>query len=216
MNNDDLDFERGSRLRELRINKGKALGKKITQIQLFDDLQEIMPVNPNKKDETIVNGSKSISKIENGHAFSLRYALAYAEYFNVSLEYLYGLSDIKQPGYDDVINKLGLSDDALHNLELLNRTNKNLVTVLNMLLNSNLFPMFKELLNHYSEYANIDAIKHLVHYPNMVRLDNIPTSQLILRNINLDSKTFVRLSKEEISDTAKRIADEIKKSGGKQ
>ena len=133
MNNDDLDFERGNRLRELRINKGKALGKKITQNQLFDDLQKLMPVNSNKKDETIVNGSKSISKIENGHAFSLRYALAYAEYFNVSLEFLYGLSDIKQPGYDDVIKKLGLSDDAIHKLEEFNATvNNNITYTLNV------------------------------------------------------------------------------------
>lgn len=174
MNNDDLDFERGNRLRELRINKGKALGKKITQNQLFDDLQELMPVNPNKKDETIVNGSKSISKIENGHAFSLRYALAYAEYFNVSLEYLYGLSDIKQPGYDDVIKKLGLSDDAIHKLEEFNATvNNNITYTLNELFAPSRVKYFVELLQAFFDYRYMGYETNNDEYLSLFKIDEI-------------------------------------------
>ena len=133
-----------------------------------------MPVNPNKKDETIVNGSKSISKIENGHAFSLRYALAYAEYFNVSLEYLYGLSDIKQPGYDDVIKKLGLSDDAIHKLEEFNATvNNNITYTLNELFAPSRVKYFVELLQAFFDYRYMGYETNNDEYLSLFKINEI-------------------------------------------
>lgn len=206
-----IDKERGKRLCELRKNAHLTLDQLAVEIDKIQVKQQ-----GNTYSDPGYSKRAGICNIEHGAGLSRKKANAYSEFFNVSLDYLYYGIESYKPEYDEIKKIFGLTDEALHNLESLNRNNINLVTVLNTLLSSKLFPLFKELLSHYSEHANIDAIKHLVHYPNMVRLDNMPTSQLILRYINLDSKTFVRLSKEEISDTAKRIADEIQKRGGKQ
>ena len=61
-----------------------------------------------------VNVDKStVSRIENGELFKCDIALSLAEYFGVSTDYLFGLTDDKSPvNYD--LKKLGISSDIVN------------------------------------------------------------------------------------------------------
>lgn len=213
MSNKDesVDKDRGKRLRELRTSNST----KLTQLKLYEELQKILA----KKERTEVveneDGGRVISKFEAGHSLSLRNAIAYSEYFGVSLDYIYGVSNNMKPGYKETKEVLGLSDEAIRNLELLNKTNKVAINTLSKLLSSKLLPLFEELINAYSEHTKIEIKKHLINYPGTVRYDKSEVSPLFLQYINLDSKGLEDFSRETISYYAKKLADQVKKVGDK-
>lgn len=215
----DNNAKIGKRCRALRKKE------KLTLEGLYDKLQitiaimnEKEPFIPkNKEEEAILPANRRgvISKIESGYGLSLNNALAYSKYFNVSLNYLYFGEKSYKPEYEQLKEMLGLSDDALHNLEKLNNTNKQAINTLNKLLSPKLFPIFEELINDYSEHSTIDIKSHIMNYPGTVRYEKSDVSPLVLKYINLDSKGLERLSKETISDCSKKLADEIKRQGDK-
>ena len=84
-----------------------------------------------------------------------------------------------------------------------------------MLLDSKIFPLFEELLKSYSEHSSIDIKKHIMNYSGTVRYDDKNISPLVLQYINLKPKDLENLSRNNIADCSKKIADEIKRQGDK-
>ena len=207
MNNEEI----GKKLRKLRKSKNLTLDEMFEGIQ-----EEICNYNGDNYVEKDYRNGSSISSLERGSSnLSLEKAIGYAKYFDVSIDYLVFDKKSYKPEYDDVKKMLGLSDDALHNLEKLNKTNKQAINTLNKLLSSKLFSIFEELINAYSEHAILDIKSHIMNYPGTVRYNKSEVSPLFLKYINLDSKGLERLSKETISDCSKKLADELKRQGDK-
>lgn len=207
MNNEEI----GKKLRKLRKSKNLTLD------EMFEGIQEkICNYNGDNYAEKNYRNGSSISSLESGSSnLSLEKAIGYAKYFDVSIDYLVFDKKSYKPEYDDIKKLLGLSDDALHNLENLNKTNKQAINTLNMLLDPKIFPLFEELLKSYSEHSSIDIKKHIMNYPGTVRYDDKNISPLVLQYINLKPKDLENLSRNNIADCSKKIADEIKRQGEK-
>ena len=207
MNNDEIR----EKLRRLRNNNNLNID------DTFEGVQEkICEYTGEYYEPKKYRSGSPISAIENGRAnLQLDMAIGYSMFFDVSIDYLVFNNKSYKPEYDDIKKLLGLSDDALHNLEKLNKNNKQAINTLNKLLSPKLFPLFEELINDYSEHATLDIKSHIINYPGTVRYNKSDVSPLFLKYINLDSKKLERLSKDEISDCSKKLADEIKRYGDK-
>ena len=65
-----------------------------------------------------LNGKQTVSQLELGkRGITLDYAFAYAEIFNVSLDYVLGRSDEWEPAYKSAKDVTGLSDEAIRAVE---------------------------------------------------------------------------------------------------
>jgi len=98
-------------------------------------------------------GGHTISQIERAvRGLTIDMALEYTKIFNVSLDYIYGESNNLKPEYNEIIEKIGLSDKAIKNLEEINNNNKIAISVLNYLLSTKpeLFNLFLTMLNKYA------------------------------------------------------------------
>jgi len=63
------------------------------------------------------NGKNTVSQLENGgRGITLKYAFAYADVFNVSLDYIYGRDNDPNPENKAIRETIGLSDDAIREL----------------------------------------------------------------------------------------------------
>lgn len=158
--------EIGNRLFELRKKAG------LTQTDMFNKLQKI-----NNSDDWVsggVNGKQSISKLEKGVMnLSLKNAIAYAEFFNVSLDYLYFGANSYKSEYDTIKKILGFSDDAIHKLEELNNKSNNLIYVLNELLDPSKATYFIELLQAFFDYRYVGYEKDDIEYLSLFKINEI-------------------------------------------
>jgi len=59
------------------------------------------------------NGGQTVAQNETGRNIKQEIAFAYAEIFNVTLDYIYGRIDIRDPRHIDFIKNLGLSETAI-------------------------------------------------------------------------------------------------------
>lgn len=208
MNNDEIR----ERLRKLRNDKNLSVDATYEGIQ--EKICEF--TGENYVEKNYRNGSR-ISGIESGSKnLQLDMAIGYSMFFDVSLDYLVFNNKSYKPEYDDIKEITGLSDDALHSLEKIGKTNKEALNTLNKLLSPELLPIFEELLNDYSEHSLLDIKSHIMNYPGTVRYNKTPVSPIFLKYIDLDSKGLETLSKTIISDCSKKLADEIRKQGGKK
>ena len=214
-NKETFDIEIGNRLAKLRTE----VNPKLTQDKLYAELRDLI----SKREGTIndeegnLNGDKVISKIENGYGLSLRYALAYAEYFNVSLEYIYFGAKSYKPSYDDIKELTGLSDDALHTLEMLKKNDKISLFVLNKSLGSKLSNTFITLLHSFYNYLKItvkrkDISREYIKYAKKKGV-KIKTSDDFSWELYPKEREYVSLYK--ISTEIKDLAEEFKKCGDK-
>ena len=214
-NKETFDIEIGNRLAKLRTE----VNPKLTQDKLYAELRDLI----SKREGTIndeegnLNGDKVISKIENGYGLSLRYALAYAEYFNVSLEYIYFGAKSYKPSYDDIKELTGLSDDALHTLEMLKKNDKISLFVLNKFLGSKLSNTFITLLHSFYNYLKItvkrkDISREYIKYAKKKGV-KIKTSDDFSWELYPKEREYVSLYK--ISTEIKDLAEEFKKCGDK-
>ena len=141
------------------------------------------------------------------------FALAYSKYFNVSLDFLYCNTDYINVGYDEVKEKLGLSDFALNKLVHIkkNEQEKKALSVLDCLLSSANSNNLIDLLNAIYSHRDI-AIKNIVsQYSGNVFVN----SQYIKKPIILENGDLEYISLFKVSEIAKEIANFYKKSGGK-
>lgn len=93
----------GERLKKLRNNRKLSLSKTAKLLEPYVDIQL-----DGKSGETRISG------IENSNAnLTLELAIAYSKVFNVSLEYLFCLSDDMQPNDKGIREELGLTDIAI-------------------------------------------------------------------------------------------------------
>ncbi len=207
-----VDREIGNKLAKLRTDRRP----KLTQDKLYVELRNIIAKREGTvPEEENVNGDKVISKIENGYGLSLRYALAYSEFFNVSLEYLYFDKKSYKPEYDDMKKMLGFSDYSLNKLEELNKNNKNAIDTLNKLLSPNIAPIFIELLDSLFEHSSVDIKARVSQYPGNTFLNEQNKKGYYKKPIMLKPKDLEYQSLFTISEISKNIANELKKNGGK-
>ena len=214
-NKEIVDREIGNRLAKLRTE----VNPKLTQDKLYAALRDLI----SKREGTIndddgnQNGDKVISKIENGYGLSLRYALAYSEYFNVSLEYIYFGAKSYKPSYDDIKELTGLSDDALHTLEMLKKNDKTSLFVLNKFLGSKLSNTFITLLHSFFDYLKITAKRKDIsnEYIKYAKKRGIKIKISDDFSWELYPKEREYISLYKISTETKELAEEFKKCGDK-
>lgn len=214
-NKEIIDREIGNRLAKLRTE----VNPKLTQDKLYAELRDLI----SKREGTIndedgnQNGDKVISKIENGYGLSLRYALAYSEYFNVSLEYIYFGAKSYKPSYDDIKELTGLSDDALHTLEMLKKNDKTSLFVLNKFLGSKLSNTFITLLHSFFDYLKITAKRKDIssEYIKYAKKRGIKIKKSDDFSWELYPKEREYISLYKISTETKELAEEFKKCGDK-
>jgi transcriptional regulator with XRE-family HTH domain len=119
-----------------------------------------------RKTFTDENGKNTVSQLERGkRGVTLDYAFAYAEIFDVSLDYVLGRSDDWQPEHRDIKKTItGLSDEAISNLKKITTqrafipasTHARKISELNKLLESN---SLNSLLKHLSAYRYARSVK---------------------------------------------------------
>lgn len=98
------------RLRNLRLELERKLGKQISALQLVDMIH---------KETGIKFGGNTYNKHENltnDSTLSIELLIALSKFYRVSYDYLLGFSDSKYPEREDIQTKYGLSDDALNKL----------------------------------------------------------------------------------------------------
>lgn len=214
-NKEIVDSEIGNRLAKLRTE----VNPKLTQDKLYAELRDLIA----KREGTIndedgnQNGDKVISKIENGYGLSLRYALAYSEYFNVSFEYIYFGAKSYKPSYDDIKELTGLSDDALHTLEMLKKNDKTSLFVLNKFLGSKMSNTFITLLHSFFDYLKITAKRKDIssEYIKYAKKRGIKIKKSDDFSWELYPKEREYISLYKISTETKELAEEFKKCGDK-
>lgn len=200
--NDDIEI--GKRLRKLRKDAH------LIQEKLFEELDGDAKFSDSEYPK------QTISKLENGIiGLSLTKAITYADYFNVSLDYLYRDTEYYKPEYEDIEKMLGFSNDALHKLEELNKKNKNTIDILNKLLSPNLAPLFIELLDALFEHSSVDIKARVSQYPGNTFLTEQNSKGYYKKPIMLKPKDLEYQSLFTISEISKNIANELKKNGGK-
>lgn len=200
--NDDIEI--GKRLRKLRKDAH------LIQEKLFEELDGDAKFSDSEYPK------QTISKLENGIiGLSLTKAITYADYFNVSLDYLYRDTEYYKPEYEDIEKMLGFSNDALHKLEELNKKNKNTIDILNKLLSPNLAPLFIELLDALFEHSSVDIKARVSQYPGNTFLTEQNSKGYYKKPIMLKPKDLEYQSLFKISEISKNIANELKKNGGK-
>ena len=209
-----LDFERGKRLIELREKNN------LTQIQLYNKIKEFYgeekteyETNPKRKD----NGKQTISTAECGGSLSVKNAIAISHIFGVSLDYIYLGTNSYKPEYDEIKNLIGLSDDALHTLEMLKKNDKLSLFVLNKFLGSKLSNTFITLLHSFFDYLKITAKRKDIssEYIKYAKKRGIKIKKSDDFSWELYPKEREYISLYKISTETKELAEEFKKCGDK-
>ncbi len=95
-----------------------------------------------------------------------------SEYFHVSYDYLFGISNSKDRQYHDVVDKLGLSEKSIERLIEFSK-NKELSYVMNYIIEADLMPTLVELFNRYIK-ASIESIDRMTGktYEDLISADN--------------------------------------------
>lgn len=109
------------RLKELRDKNH------LSQSELAKKLNFILD---KQKDKTLIlegeTGKQTVSQLEretSNRKPTIDIAFAYANLFEVSLDYILGMSDDYMPDYEELKKETGLSDDAIQKLKKLNSEN---------------------------------------------------------------------------------------------
>lgn len=163
------DIEIGERLCKLRKTKD------LTQGKLFDKLQSIINGTKDEFKTKSDYGKQNICKLEKGVThLNYEMAIAYAKFFNVSLDYLYFGTESYKPEYDIIKKTLGFSDDAIHKLEELNTEFHNNITyVLNELLDPSRASYFIELLQAFFDFRYVGYESDNEEYLSLFKINEI-------------------------------------------
>lgn len=162
----------------------------------------------NAKDKNLSYPRQAIYRVEKGKAeLPMDLAIKYSNYFGVSLDFLYCNSNDISIGYNEVKNRLGLSDFSLNKLEHMKKTEKEkqALSVLDDLLTKN-DDDFIEFLLAIKELKNIKH-KNIVsgHKGNTFIDDKTIRNPIILENGDLE---YIYLFK--VSKLAEKIASSYK------
>lgn len=221
------DKERGKRLKDLRESF------KYSQTELYVKLKEAN----NKTNGNITidedSGKNTVSQLERGRKLSLDYANAYADVFDVTLDYLYGRKEDWRPENADIKKQLGLTDKSINLLEDINKNSKELKDTLNMVLDSSNNPYFLNLLLALYEHLQLknkikrDALNKQATYfgiaQDMGFGTYVPSSVYVrLKNYELNKvssaspEDIENASLYKINNIVKDMADIIFNNGDKQ
>ena len=158
----------GSRVRDLR-------GDKFTQADIASMLEKYVgygglfrePGNGIKFESKVIDtpNSPTVSKYESGGHITILTLLAYAEIFNVSVDYLLGRIDSQQPEYKSIKDITGLTDGAIHSLKALNEYNKKENVIKRLRLNGISGDMLEK---KYEDYTSQLKDQHNEEVSNLV------------------------------------------------
>lgn len=127
-----------------------------------------------------------------------------AEYFNVTTDYLLGISPCKSDENDAIFKKIGLSDKSIENLEKINALshtqltiwgidsfNRNPIGALDFILSQDdSYQFISALYCYFSLY--LDSDKHLYVDDNEINLsDNIPSSTSLVLSLEYLPQTIL-------------------------
>lgn len=208
----DDNVERGKKLKVLRKNA------KLTQTEMYVELQKILDEKEGTSAAENVgyNVRQIISGLERGEGLSIRLAIAYSKFFNVSLDYIYLDKQNKKQEYEDIKELTGLSDDALNMLEK-SKNDKTFMFVLNNFLGPKLSPSFINLLHSYFNYYSYNMKRNEMTNEYM---KYITSKGAKIKNIDNTSWELYPKEREytslyKISIESNELANELKKNGGK-
>lgn len=140
----------GKNLQRLRKNS------KYTQADLAKEIH-------NRDDNFVIDdgvGKQTISQWETGaRGLTVDKAIIYADIFNVSLDYIYGRTGDWIAVHKEMKEHLGLSDESLNQVENINKTDKDLIYVLDCIINPSKDLPFVDLLEAIREYVLTDSKK---------------------------------------------------------
>lgn len=139
-------------------NKGEGMSNEITK-KFADNLQDL--ISESKKSikdlaEEIGIPSGSLSKYQNDNAEpGIENFTKIAKYFNVSTDFLLGLTDVKATDLDirDISEKTGLSEKAINNIRIITET-----TQIGGLEAKNTNEIFKEIINALLESDSLSKV----------------------------------------------------------
>lgn len=177
----------GKRLRELRQNRGFSLDKVSKQLAPYVSIQL-----DGKSGET------RISAIENSRAnLTIELAIAYSKVFDVSLEYIFCLSDDMQPEDKTIETSLGLTGKAISKIrDVKNCSDEDNSSIRLQILNS-LFESdyMMELLNHLNSFIIASRLlNECVILPLDDRRNDTEAAELIAK-WQLDKRVLATIEK---------------------
>lgn len=179
----------GSRIKKLRIER------KCTQPELFRKVKNYLTsIGDNSYcgyDDEI--GKQTLSQIETGaRGVKPNILRAYATVLNTSIDYLMGLSDDWKHEYKEVKDVLGLSDESVSKIEILNTSNKGLSLSLDELINNDYFNDLIYAITEYKELKNKIVLENSTHIIN--KIEDIQKFRLFDEYKKSD---FIQLKPEE-------------------
>ena len=179
----------GLRIKKLRIER------KYTQPELFRKVKDyLIKIGDysyyDYDDET---GKQTLSQIENGsRGLKTNIIRAYATVLDTSLDYIMGRIDDWKIEYKEIKNVLGLSDESVSKIEIMNNNNKALSLSLDELINND---YFVDLINAITEYK---VIKEKVIFENTTHIINkIEDIQKFKLYDTYKKSDFIQLKPEE-------------------
>lgn len=102
-----------TRIKGLRLDKQwslREMGEELNSLIGYESNRNIMKLDDKA-------GKETVSQLENGKRnITIELAVAYADIFNVSLDYILGRADNLKPEYEKIETQTGLSDNSLQEL----------------------------------------------------------------------------------------------------
>ena len=146
----DIKKQIGKNLQQLRKNS------KRTQADLAEEIHS--------RDNNFVIadgvGKQTVSQWETGaRGLTVDKAIIYSDIFNVSLDYIYGRTKDWIVEHKEMKEHLGLSDESLNQVENINKTDKDLIYVLDCIINPSKDLSFVDFLEAIKKYLLTDDEK---------------------------------------------------------
>ena len=208
----------GKRLKDFRNSKGYSQTKMFKLIKDF--------VNKNNDEDIIVTdetmGKQTISQIERGkRPLSLKMGLAYAAIFDVSLDHIYSRDENYKPYYKTITDTIGISNKAISKLENINTTDKEVIFILNCLIEKDRNNYFIKMLNSLNEYVKLKDKLLLENSPHVIHsVDDIEKYRLLEKYKKSGFTQFgpddvLALSEYKINSFFNKMIYDVMKNGDK-
>lgn len=171
----------------------------------------------NTLSEEIGISSGALSNYQNGNAEPGLCALKkISDYFDVSLDYLFGKARCKKPKNEEISKRFGLTEKAIMNLEKAKQTDESvqseLLTILNLLLEEEEFFYSLKTIKYYLNAINVPQKNDIegklferFQKFNEERISLFGENSVLLENEAVTDFYFMQ-SKEKLGDTIKKIA----------
>jgi transcriptional regulator with XRE-family HTH domain len=203
------NIEIGQRLKELRENEFKA-GKQLSQPKLallLSDKVDLINLSGE-------NGKAVVSQLERGaRGLTIEMACAYADVFNVTLDFLYGRNPNHKPEHKATAELTGLSEKAIKALSLYESRSRWSNCIASEILSNTSFWDFVISFSNYAHtltafYGSDSQKKYDIHrIGKYLMQENDPSSKY-----ELPPKDHIAIRKLRYQDDFQRLLDSVLKN----